>query len=385
MTRIFDQPSPGGGTRLLILGASAYPEAMVAKTRVPQLTQISSAAISALNFAFQAIQWRDRFPKLLASIDLLVNTPAAPGGATFTAPDGTSHQLDAPTMANVKAARRDWMQGVEAEDVLLFYCCGHGIWLPAASRTFLTASFGEDEDSPWSDAIALDDFAFALGEHEPRQQWLIFDCCSNTPPIALAAMRARGEPLLDSSLGQRSAMVKAHGPLTQVIVASSSPEALSFGKVGRASRFMEAFLEACTGAGCTSMTNGTWWVDLQGLERAMATYGLRVAPPEEEDYFTFARAIQTDATEVPRLLALDAKPQCTLLVRSVPPQRLATADLAIRCGGQEVGSQKAGPGALARYRIAVSPWVDYELEAKFATGSVTRSMFAVPPLADAKI
>lgn len=357
MTRVFDQPRPGGGTRILVLGAAAYPYARVAKLRVPKLASISSAATSAIKFAFQAIdRWQNQFAKPLASIDLLVDSAASPTGVTFTRPDGTVKQVDAPSLANIKAARKDWMTGATADDVLLFYCCGHGIWLPATGRTFLTASFGSDEENPWADTVALDDFAFALGEYAPRQQWLIFDCCSNTPPEALAAMGARADPLLTSLPGQRGALEKSYGLLSQVTLSSSSPGAESFGKDGRASRFMEAFFEACDGAGCRKKTNGKWWVDQQGIEEAMSTYRLRVAPIEEEKYFTFPRVTQTDAAEVQRLLALDAEPKCTLLVRSSPPYRLKSADLVITLDGQTVGSQKAGPTALARYRIPVLPW-----------------------------
>ena len=385
MTRIFDKPRAGGGTRLLVLGASTYPYAKTARLRVPKLSTISSAATSALQFAFHAIsRWENLFPKPLASVDLLVNTPDMPDEAPFTSPSGQAFKLDAPTMANVKTARRAWMAQAGAQDVLIFYCCGHGIWLPATGRTFLTASFGSDEDNPWPDTVALDDFAFALGEHSPRHQWLIFDCCNNTPTEALKAMAARADPLLTSTEGQRRAAENANGLLSQVTIASSSIGAQSFGKDGRPSRFMEAFLEACEGAGCRRQTDGKWWVDQLGIEEAIATYRLRVAPVEEEDYFTFPRVTQTDAAEVPRLLGRDDKPLCTLLVRSRPPHRLKQAALTIRCRctAAIVGSQNAGPKALARYRLSMPSWLDYDLEASFDTGLIAREAFAIPPLVE---
>src|SRR5262245_14304035 len=389
MTRVYNKPRSRGGTRLLVLGASAYPHAQVAKRKAPKLEEISSAAKSAIDFAYRAIeQWETRFPKPLASVDLLVDTPAAPDGTEFTAPDGVVHKLDSPTMAKVKEARKMWMADIQSADVLIFYCCGHGIWLPAAGRTFLTASFGADEDNPWLDAIALDDFRLALGEYAPRQQWLIYDCCSNTPTQALKAMKANADPLLTSVEGQRRLSEETNGLLSQVVVASASPGALSFGKEGRASRFMEAFLEACEGAGCRRMTNGKWWVDQQGIEEAIATYRLRVAPIEEEEYFTFPRVTQTDAAEVPRLLGLDgtaaSKPKCTLLVRSVPPHRLKSAELTIFGANENepIGKQQAGSAALARYRIAVAAWLDYKVNAAFDEGPITLDAFAIPPLTE---
>ena len=51
MTRVFERPQPGGGTRVLVLGASAYPHALEGSLRIPKLTPISSAGRSALDFA----------------------------------------------------------------------------------------------------------------------------------------------------------------------------------------------------------------------------------------------------------------------------------------------------------------------------------------------
>jgi len=385
MTRVFENAQAGGGTRLLIIGASAYPHARDQKLRVPKLNPISSASLSAMEIARRAIKdWANQFSKPLASVDLLVDTPEAPGGAIFTSPDGTDHQLNAPTMANVKVAKGAWLSGVGPDDMLVFYCCGHGIWLPARGRTFLASSFGEDEDNPWADAIALDDFAFGLSEFAPRQQWLIFDCCNNTPPEALKSMGATANPLVQSLEGQRKLMETAHGLLSQVTVSSSSPGAQSFGKDGRSSRFMEAFLEACEGAGCRRQTDGKWWVDQQGIEEAIATYRLRVAPVEEEEYFLFPRLTQTDAADVPRLLWHTDKPLCTLLVRSLPAYRLKQGSLTIKCRAtdEKVGEQKAGADAAARYRLKVKPWLDYDLKAVFENGEIDKETFAIPPLAE---
>jgi hypothetical protein len=384
MTRVFDRPQRNGGTRLLILGASAYPHAQDDKLRVPELSPISGAAASAIEFAFHAIErWRDRFVRPLASVDLLADAPDAPDGVLFRALGGADHQLAPPTMANIKEAQKAWLADAKGEDVLIFYCCGHGVWLPATGRTFLAASFGVDAARPWADAIALDDFALALGESPPRQQWLIFDCCTTIPAAALRGTDAP-DPLLATVEGGRKAAEDAYGQLAQVIAASSSIGPQAFGKDGRASRFMEAFLEACAGAGCRATAGGKWWIDQQGLEDAIATYGARVASIQDETYYKFPRVTHTDAAEVPRLLWQDEKPHCTLLVRSVAPDRLKAANLKIRCGNQHIGGQTAGPQAAARFRMRVPAWLQYDLEAMFIdTGPVTRTVFAVPPLAEA--
>lgn len=373
---------------MLILGAAHYPFAQIDKLRVPKLPNISSAAKSAVDFATRCIaDWPDAFARPIASIDLLVNDAAAPDGIGFTPPGAAPLQLEAPTLVNIKAARKQWMDGAGPDDLLLFYCCGHGVWLPSVSRTFLASDFGADEDEPWSTAIALDDFRLALGDYPPRTQWLLFDCCANTPTEALEALRARANPLLQPQAGARGVMEQLHGALSQVAVAAASTGAPAFGKPGRASRFMEVLIEAFDNAGFRIQgDDGRWWLDQMGLENAMSSYALRVAPPQEEAYFTFARLTETDAPETPKLLGRTAPPTCTLLVSSDPSQRLQQCDLAISTGNpaQLVASQAAGPGALTRFRHDVAPFLTYEVKATFPEGAQTQSRVAIPPLAKAK-
>ena len=148
---------------------------------------------------------------------------------------------------------------------------------------------------------------------------------------------------------------------------------------------MEAFLDACEGAGCRKLVDGKWWVDQQGIEEAIATYALRVAPIEEEAYFTFARVTETDAPGVPKFLARTGKPQCTILVQSRPAQRLKQAALTIKCQSTRkiVGKQQPGPAALARYKVSVTPWLDYDLCASFdEKPPIKKEVFAVPPFCE---
>ena len=386
MSRIFEQAQAAGGTRVLILGAGAYPHARKANLRVPELQPISSAAKSAMDLAARIVgDWRDCFMKPLASVDLLVAGVGISADPPLIEIDGLTHRLDPPTMENVKQARDRWLMGAIAEDVLIFYCCGHGLLLPSAGQTFLTTSFGKDEYSPWGDTIALDDFAVGLKECAPRQQWLFFDCCSNIPPIALRTPNARGEPLVVSVAGTRNEMVRRNGDLSQVVISSASPEASALGKDNRASRFMEALLEACEGVGCQRNTNGRWWVDDAGLLAAIISYRYRVAPIEEEEYFKIPAIALLDFTETPRLLSVAAGPKCCLLVRTAPPHRLKDADLEVACNGAQVGGHRKGPSVQIPYRQPVQSYLAYDVKATFdGEPPTSRQMIAIPPLVEAE-
>lgn len=388
MTRVYERAVAGGGARILILGAGHYPFAQTAAVRVPKLADIPSAAQAAIDVANDVIgDWADRLAKPLASVDMLVCDPAHPDGIAYTPPGKPLVQLQSPTLANVKSARDAWLNGAGGDDLLLFYCCGHGIWLPSASRTFLASDFGQDGEEPWSSAIALDDFMLALPEKPPRLQWLLFDCCANTPPDVLEAQKARANPLIQSQIKQRAIMEEQYGDVAQVTVAAASRDAEAFGKEGRGSRFSEVLLEACRHSGYRDQgDDGRWWLDQQSLDLAMASYGERVAPIEEEDYFTFARLTTTDALTSPRLLSRQDPPGCVLFVNSDPAQRLKQGDLAIRCveSAADLGGQAAGQNAQVRYRQDVAPWRNYRVEATFPEGVQVRTPFAQPPIARAK-
>lgn len=387
--RVFERAVEGGRTRILILGAAHYPDAQVEKVRVPRLPDISSAAKSCVDFATRCIaDWQDAFARPIGTIDLLVNDAVNPGGLTFTAPGGAQFQLEAPTMPAIKVARKQWMENAGHDDLLLFYCCGHGVWLPSVSKTFLASDFGADEDNPWPSAVALDDLRLGLGDFPPRAQWLLFDCCANTPTIALEAIRARADPLVQFQAGVRGTMEQLHGPLSQVTVASASTGSQAFGKPGRTSRFMEVLLDAFDFSGFGAQDdNGRWWLDQAGLESAMSSYALRVAPPAEESYFTFTRLTETDAPETPRLLGRDAPSQCTLMVFTEPPQRLQQCDLEISTGSPAtmVASQPAGPHASTRFKHEVTPFLDYTCTATFPEGQLVRGRKGMPPLAKVKM
>jgi hypothetical protein len=384
MTRVLHAPTAGGGVRVLILGAGTYPDAQAPKPRVPALQDLSSATKSALDLAQRIVgPWKELFERPVTSVDMLINGPGAPGGVSFTAPDQPMVALDAPTLANIKTARKQWLDGATADDILLFYCCGHGIWLPSVSRTFLAADFGADPDDPWPSTIALDDFSLALGEQTPRTQWLIFDCCANTPTVALKALAARPDPLLVGQAGGRQQAEDLYGALSQVTLGSATPGAQAFGKDNRASRFMEVFLEACdTSAYMTQDAAGLWWVDQQSLERAIATYAARVAPVTDHGYFTFPRVSRTDANGIPRLLKRPQNSPCTLLARSDPPVRLTQGNLTITCppSAAVLASQAAGPTAEAHFRQQVASWATYACTAVFPEGPQVIKKIALPPL-----
>nr|WP_282440980.1 caspase family protein [Novosphingobium sp. SG919] len=376
---------------MLVLGAGHYPNAQQAKAKVPKLADIGSAAQSAIDFATNALtDWHALFEKPVASVDVLINDAANPDGITFACPGVDAVKLEAPTLANIIAARSRWLENATRDDILIFYCCGHGIWLPSVTRTFLASDFGADPESVWPNAISIDLFIEGMGDKAPRQQWLIFDCCANQAPPALRNARPAANALVEAVDGLRLTMMNAHGPLAQAVIASSSVGARAFGRTGGRSRFMDVFIDACADAGFSGQgDDGRWQVSVQGLEAAMSTYRFRVAALEDRAYYTFARLTTSDAEEPPVLMVRDNPPTCTLLVTSEPPIRLRQCVLDIMRGGIRIDGQQPGPAAEERFRRLVEAYDEYEVNAAWPAElgfpAQNRKRRALPPLAEVKL
>lgn len=368
----------------MVLGAGHYPFAQASRPKVPKLANISSAAQSAIDFAKYALtDWRPLFGKPLASLDLLVNDAEYPEGLTFTCAGVEPTQVEAPTLANIISARGSWLQDIKSSDTLVFYCCGHGIWLPSVGNSFLASDFGVDEESPWPNAISLDALAQGLADKAPREQWLFFDCCASTAPQALRDTNPAPNPLVSTTYGMRKTVTDLYGPLVQAKVASASPGSDAFGRENGRSRFMDVFVEACEDAGFRDQAgDDRWWLTLQGLETAIYTYRFRVASPQDREYYHFSRVTHTDSTETPRLFVRDKPAACTLLVSSEPSLRLKQCDLNIYLQKTRIDGQSAGPDAQERFRRVVEPFWNYRVDAHWPEGLQTRERYALPPLSE---
>ena len=391
MTRIYEQAQTNGGVRLLVLGAGHYPNAQVAKPKVPKLADIGSAAQSAVDFATYALaDWAALFGRPIASVDMLINDAMHPGGIVFDFPGMTATKVDAPTLANILSARTGWLDAAQKDDVLIFYCCGHGIWLPSVTRTFLASDFGADPESVWPNAVSIDLFIEGMGDKAPRQQWLIFDCCSNTAPQALRNARPAANSLVEATEGLRQAMVNVNGPLAQVAIASSSLGSKAFGRTGGRSRFMDVFAEACADSGFRDQADdGRWNLSVQGLEAAMSTYRFRVASFQDRAYYTFSRLTTSDAEDPPVLMVREYPAECTLLVTSDPMVKLTQCTLEILRDVHSVFLQAPGPDAVTPVRRTVSSFDSYTVNAAWGPpfGFPAQSVFrrALPPLTEVKL
>jgi len=373
--------------RALVIGAGHYPHANGAHPDVPALNDLSSAAASVYAFVGKLIRdWRNDLCAPLDTVDLLISDPAHPGGTTWSAlgvpgeaPDDT--QIDAPTLTNVNAALVAWLQA-DANDHLLFLCCGHGFW--KEERCFVLADFGTNVNNPWTSVIALDSFALGLRQRPPRTQWLFFDACSDIPEPVLTSLGVVGDPLIRLTAKGLATAQQELGPVSQFGLASSTIGTQAFGIPGSPSRFCEMLIDALDGAGAVLHQQGAWWIDQRGIEDAVGTYALRKPDLEDPSFYEFVTPISSDAPGRMLFRRVAEEPSSCLVAASLPPIALKNATVVIkREGADEPSFRLLPPQRRAQLHVGLLPARQhYTVTATF--DGLTRQVetFADLPLAE---
>ena len=186
----------------------------------------------------------------LLSVDLLLNDPSQPGGATWPGNDVMGEAarglaIDPPTMDNLDAALKAVVKDAAADEGLLLLFCGHGF--SRTSRYYVASDFGET-GSPWSRVVDLSALELGLRQIPPRTQWLFWDCCADIPMEILDALGPIGGPLIQPRGSKISAAETAYGKLSRFGVASAPPGEQAFGVASAPSRFTEMLIEAVEGS-----------------------------------------------------------------------------------------------------------------------------------------
>jgi len=373
--------------RALVIGAGHYPHAKGTKPGIPELDDLSSAGPSVSAFVEKLIRdWRNDLCAPLDTVDLLISDAAHPAGATWRALgvpgealDGT--RIEAPTLANATAALAAWLQA-DANDHLLFLCCGHGFWKDG--RCFALSDFGANVHNPWTSVIALDSFALGLRQQPPRTQWLFFDACSDMPEPIFPSLGAVGDPLIRFTANGLATAQQKLGPVSQFGLAASAIGTHAFGIPDRPSRFCEMLIDALDGAGAVLHQRGTWWIDQRGIEDAVRTYAMRKPDLQDPAFYEFVTPISSDALGRMRFRRVAREPSSRLIAASLPPVALKNATVVIkREGADEPSFTLLPPQRRAQLHVDLLPARQhYTVTATF--DGITRQIetFADLPLAE---
>ena len=181
MTLLYERQIDGPCTHALVIGTGSYPQAKHGQGVLAQLGYVSDMA-SAADSALRICDWlyhnRDRLVAPLASLEVLISNPAEQQNRYQCQEASFRHaSIDEATSANVLAAGKAWIKRLnQAECSAFMYACGHGAVYGHQPVVFLH-DLNADETNPWAH-INLGEIAYALQKKSTVQQAFLFtDAC----------------------------------------------------------------------------------------------------------------------------------------------------------------------------------------------------------------
>jgi hypothetical protein len=275
LTILIKQPAAGKAEiHALVIGVGDYPYledgAIPPRIETAEMGQLSSPPFSAAAIS----EWllRSLSPRqdaVLASVDVLCS-----GEAEFKDHHGEQVMPEPATLPNVRAAVKEWYRRLNTspENIGFFYFCGHGL-TSGDVDSLLVQEFGEDEHDPFS-VGAVDATAFIDGMRKcaAKRQLFLLDACRTAPETYLREFGPhRGVPLISAT---------AHaglGQVNQVVIWGSELGLPAYGRKGKPSVFLEAFLSSVRGASAVrDLDTADWEVQCAKLAEGMNAYVSRI-------------------------------------------------------------------------------------------------------------
>jgi hypothetical protein len=255
MTLVFQEQVVGpAATHALVIGVGSYPHLVGGAGPVlpnhEGMGQLTSAPISARDFAFWLIDKYENPKKELATVELLLSDAQS---SDFLLPRGQVVQVQRARMGAVSDAVLDWKRRGDgaAENLLIFFFCGHGMGREDGV-SLLLEDYGEVLENPLKGAIAfLPGLYGGMNKCQARQQCYFIDACRTYSRELIESWSYGGDPIIpgkasDQAPGGRRA------PIYYSTVAGSS----SYGVSNTRSVFTEALLKSLAGAGSDDCEGG---------------------------------------------------------------------------------------------------------------------------------
>ncbi|WP_080431018.1 caspase family protein [Burkholderia ubonensis] len=378
MTLLIDTPHVPG-THALVIGVGEYPwldgGTQPRFVDYEGMGQLSSPPESARAFARWLLS-PDGYNNpncRLASLDLLISDAATD---QFVLPDGTSKTIQRARFVEIQSACRAWCQrGKDADDLLIFFYCGHGV-ARGLNMTLLPEDYGSLQLPPQSSlGLAIDFHGFYSGMDScaAKNQIYFVDACRVASGLLMRTYNYSGDPVIPG-MGRISSP-----PRNAPIYYGAVPGTTAFGRPGAPSFFTEALLKAFRGAGADDIS-GAWALQTDTLGRGIHHH-LRRAVAN-----TAAAGQLSQASYIGPPLAfhlLTGLPECPVDVLCDPECDTSVAMLGCKGNGK---SDKRDPDA--------APWLldlpvgDYVFDARVpppSPRSGTSSLHVGPPYRQVKI
>lgn len=358
---VFNTKVKGAATHAIVIGVGHYPHlpggsSPVKFTAEPSLGQLASPPVSARAIARWLIEEYRHPAKPLASVRLLLSDSKSKTFEFIHAGKQKQVETLATTMPEVKQAVRAWHDdgNQNADHLLLFFFCGHGI---AASPDLglLLADFGAEPKAPLEGSIHFRVFRNNMDTCAAREQCYFIDACRVATDTLIIESGNAGQSIIDK--------VKTYNVSGRLRQEHTFYSTLAGAKAyarpgGQPSLFTEALLEGLKGAGCEEATPGQWQVEAVILHRALSKLmqdaSLRLAVPEIQ--------LSTADDNATVMLNTVAAPVIPLTVGCRPREANGVATL--HCtNGAEV--RKRGPDKKHKTWKLIVPIGEYDFAARF--------------------
>jgi hypothetical protein len=332
---VHDVAVAGSSTHALVIGVGAYPHLNggLPGKRTEQhdgMEQLSSPPISARAFASWLMSENFRHPtKPLASVALLLSE-AVP--APFVDPKNPAKKFDI-TLAdstNVRLAITElFHRGDEnADNLLIFYFCGHGI-AAGTDTALLLSDYGANPLNALDGAIDFRRLRIGMGRCKASEHCFFIDACRASTDTLIEAAGHAGQVIIGG--GQRPFGLP---PRRAPVFYATLNGFKAFALPGKPTIFTDALLKALSDLAATNEM-GDWRVSTNRIQLAV-------------EHLADRQSIEIGKQQVPtaddvsniHLNFLPAPPQALVYVKSDPPEALASAALTYQPVG---GAPKAAP------------------------------------------
>ena len=152
--------------------------------------------------------------------------------------DGAEVALEAATLAGVQEAFEAWYERCDsdADNVALFFFCGHGVQVGRGPQALLLQDTGENVRDYFRAAVDLNALVEGMEKNRARIQCFFVDACRFAPEQLYEEGSLRATPLVTPALRPRAR--------DRVVVHSTGSGTKAHGPRGGVTRFTEAVLRA---------------------------------------------------------------------------------------------------------------------------------------------
>lgn len=387
MTTIFEKTSKNRPqTHFFVVGVGAYRH--VSRGSAPQprmsrelksLIQLSSAPTSARAFLDWVFKEFNNPDVPLGSVEFLVSPVNQ--DSSYTTPDGAQHNIESATLSNIRAAFNRWFDrcDLHADNIAVFYFCGHGIELD--EHILLAEDFGEHEGMLFENAINFTRTYRGMASCKAKKQWYFIDTCRQVSKGALQLTSVNARVL-------RSATFDDPLPEDAPILYATTFGESAYGLSDQNTRFTEALIKSLQGLGTKPAKLNRrarvrdWVVTANQLVEAMNGLLEQGNKQPNVPYQQCTRKGEGPGTSI--LNVLKEPPSVPVTIDVDPSIALSCAELVILRGTAE--HQRRSPPKSTVWQLMVPAGTDYEARVGFPSGQYQEpspeTVWAMPPNGD---